>query len=163
MPKCLWVASGRRGGWSLGYPVGARHGGEAWGRMGKACRQLPLSPASLQRHPACSSEQKVRGRESEEEVFISSSPWCWENSFVYTVEWGVPCSHRPAVNRESHQQCWCPICSIYPPSHVLHGPHPNSTTLASVDQMTLCCHLPRSPSHSKAGEACHYPALQTSS
>lgn len=41
----------------------------------------------------------------------------------------VPCSHRPAVICESHQYGWCPVHSIYPPSHVLHGPHPNSTTL----------------------------------
>lgn len=61
---CVWLLE--EGGWSLGYPVGARRGGEAWGRMGKTCRQLPLSTASLQRHPACSSEQKVRGWEREE-------------------------------------------------------------------------------------------------
>lgn len=82
------VDSGKNGMIAL-LPVGARHGGETVeagvcmlgvgcggrgrvvsGDRGGVGIQLPLSIASFQWHPACSSEQKVKGWEREEDVFI---------------------------------------------------------------------------------------------
>lgn len=48
-------------------------------------------------------------------------------------------------------------------SHTLHGPHPNSMTLASMGQRILCCHFPRFLSHSRARDTCCYPTLQSNS